>query len=57
MKLLMNSLQEIGIYAHVFYYDRIAAQIRRDCVYSVTRNCENMRRNYVKLRWKDRICQ
>jgi hypothetical protein len=38
----MSSPLEIGIYAHVFYHDRIAAQIRRDYDHSVTRNCENI---------------
>ena len=50
MKLSMNSPQEIGIYAHVFYYDRLAVQIRRDYNHSVNRNCENIQRNYAYLR-------
>ena len=32
---------------HVFQYDRIATQLRRNCDRTVTRNCEKLRRSYA----------
>ena len=32
---------------HVFHYDRIATQLRRNCDRTVTRNCEKLRRSYA----------
>ncbi len=41
-------------WTHVFHYDEIAAQLRRSCDHTVTRNCEKLRRSYAQLRWENR---
>ena len=40
-----SSVDIVG--SHVFHYDRIATQLRRNCDRTVTRNCEKLRRSYA----------
>ena len=51
-----ETIVKFKVSSHVFDYDEIAAQLRRSCDHTVTRNCGKLRRSYAQLRWKNRSC-
>ncbi|CAF4482820.1 unnamed protein product [Rotaria socialis] len=46
----LNRIDEVVQHTHVFHYDETAAQLRRNCDRTVTRNCGKLRRSYAQLR-------
>ena len=53
MKFTLNIMFSIypsaiwAFHAHVFHYDRISTQLRRNCDPTVTHNCEKLQRSYA----------